>query len=167
MTIQLNRQLISNLELYKNELENAQLVPITGKLIYDPCREGLKTKNKGWAVVEIKGSIDKYYRWFLEKEYGIITHRPAWGAHVSVIRGERLKPQYQHLWKKYHNMQFNMQLRTFLRFNNDTKPIDNHPSCSFWFMDVICPELKAIRDELDLPSNYNFHLTVGRMYLNS
>lgn len=163
--ITLQRNLIKDLAEYKRELYSAPLMPCTGKLIYDPERDGLKKKNTGWAVVEIQGSIDKYYRWFLEKEYGIITHRPAWGAHVSLIRGERLKPQYQHLWKKYNNKVFKFQLRSFLRFNNDTFPVDNHPSCSFWFLDVISDELLDIRRELELPTNYNLHLTVGRMYL--
>ena len=163
--ITLKRHLINDLDEYKRDLYSSPLVPCKGKLIYDPIREGLTKKNTGWAVVEIQGSIDKYYRWFLEKEYGIKTNRPAWGAHVSLIRGERLHPDLRHLWKKYNNKVFDFQLRTFLRFNNDTFPVDNHPSCSFWFLDVVSPELMDIRKELRLPTSYNLHLTIGRMYL--
>ena len=161
----LQRTLISDLEKYKKELSDTTLMPLKGRLKYDPKRGDMKRKITNWAVIEVQGDIDAYYRWFLKKEYGIEPHQPSWGPHISVIRGETIPEKCKHLWAAHNNEIINMQVRPFIRFNNDTKPIDNHPNCSFWFLDIISPRIQEIRDELGLYSKWNYHLTIGRMYI--
>lgn len=67
-----------------------------------------------WAIVIVPGDIDNYYRWLLEKENGLRSwlsisddkmtyindhnglklQKPAWGAHISFIRGEPFSTPY-------------------------------------------------------------------------
>lgn len=135
----------------------------TGRVVYDPFRPGLKTKNSWWCVLEIDSGLVEYYRWWVNK---VIANpiklpkqdvcMPSWGAHMSIIRGEKPKPGYEHLWKKYHGQKFDIFYSHIPR--KTTKGEE------FWFIDCICPQAKAMRDEFAIPSDWNFHITIGRVW---
>jgi len=87
-----------------------------GRIIFDPMplMGGNDMFKTFWAIVIVSGDIGNYYRWLLEKRFGLIswtsindtetkildTHlglkiqRPAWGSHISFIRGEAFDTPY-------------------------------------------------------------------------
>lgn len=122
-----------------------------GTIVYDPYRAKMKRKTAWWAVVETDDEITRYFRWWVKKEFWIDLNKPAWGAHVSIIRGEKPEPDLMHLWKKYD--------RTEVEFEYEHSVYQNK---HFWLVDVKCPFLINIRKELNRPCNWNLHLTIGR-----
>ncbi|CAG7581250.1 MAG: hypothetical protein SLAVMIC_00749 [uncultured marine phage] len=92
-----------------------------GRIIFDPMpmMGGNDMFKPFWAIVIISGDIGNYYRWLLEKNFGLspwqtITdkeekrednhfglrlQKPAWGAHISFIRGEAFKTPYHQTLK--------------------------------------------------------------------
>ena len=119
----------------------------TGIIKYDPYRHGMKRKTEWWSIVQVDKEITRYYRWWVKNQYWIDLCQPSWDAHISIIRGERPTDRVKHLWKKYHNKQIH----------------PNQPSY-YWFVEVKSPFLTMIRDEMNLPSNWNFHITIGRTW---
>lgn len=131
-----------------------------GIIKYDPYRGKMKSKTDWWAVANTDAEITRYYRWWVYNRYWLKLDPPSWGAHVSIIRGEKPEPHLMHLWKKYDGHEIEYEYNHNVRQSGDTTGGDR-PDC-FWFVDVKCPFLKQIRDELNRPSNWNFHLTIGR-----
>lgn len=127
-----------------------------GKLIYSP-RSHLGSNEK-WLVVMCDDEISRYYRHLFTKEYpylngekvGKLT-RPVWGAHISVMRGERLpKPD---LWR--------LDEGKIIDFTYEAGVIDNG---EYFWMRVNCPYLQDLREKYGLPRDPRFglHLTIGR-----
>jgi len=92
-----------------------------GRIIFDPLP--LMGSNEMfkpfWAIVIVSGDIGTYYQHLFEKEYGLDTwlsvkdegvsytnthrgirlQRPAWGSHISFIRGEAFTVNYNSITK--------------------------------------------------------------------
>lgn len=84
------------------------------------------------------------------KDTGIKLAKPAWGAHITVIRGE--KPADETVWGKYQG-----KFVSFLYSSNlctDEK---------YWWLDVEAPFLLDIREECGLSRQPQIplHLTLG------
>lgn len=133
----------------------------TGKIVYDPWRGGMKTRTDWWCVVEVDKEITRYYRWWIDKE--VINplefknkglQIPSWDAHVSIIRGERPYGDLVHLWKKYHGRVVEFEYEHFPE--TGTKE-------TFWQVEVRSEFLTNIRKEFGFPTNYPFHMTVGKL----
>lgn len=135
----------------------------TGKIIYDPPRGNLKKKPHWWCVVQTDPEICRYYRWWIERRYHVKgLCPPSWGAHVSVIRGEKPPPHLMHLWKKYNGQVVEFEYKHDPRQSGDATNGDrpNH----YWFVDVRSSFLMKIREEFGFPCTWNLHLTVGRTW---
>lgn len=133
----------------------------TGRIIYDPKRGDMKNRTNWWCVVDVDREITRYMRWWIKKEQWIDLCQPSWDAHISVIRGEKPRPNLMHFWKKYHGQRVTFEYDMNIRRAGDTSPAKSE---DFWFIDIKCPELVEIRKELKLPYNWNLHLTIGRQY---
>lgn len=131
------------------------------RITYKPYRPGLKHKKDWWCVAEVNGDIDAYYRWFVLKRYGLKLHKPAWGAHISIIRGEKPFQDKMDLWGKYEGLEVQFEYSCNIRQSGDTTGWDR-PDC-FWFVDIKSDFLIDIRKEMNFPYNYGLHLTIGRM----
>jgi len=109
-----------------------------------------------WMIATIDGELTEYYAWFIKKRTGLLIQRPAWGAHISVIRGEKPIGE-QEAWDsvkaKYQNSEVTMFYDPNIRTNGD-----------HWWMRAHCNDFFDIREELNLPkfSSLSFHLTIGR-----
>lgn len=141
----------------------------TGTIAYDPPRPGMKRKTERWCILKVDREITRYFRWWVEKEVlnplGFDDQKkavkngftklelPSWNAHVSILRGEYIPPDMVHLWKKHDGKTVKFE------YTNHVKKAGN-----FWVVDVRSDFLKMIRDELKKPSEWLFHLTVGRVY---
>lgn len=139
----------------------------TGKIVYDPYRGGLKKKRDWWCVVNVDKEITRYYRWWLEREWHVKElKQPSWDAHVSIIRGEKPRPEHMHLWKKYHGETIEFEYMHFPRRSGDTDlpgDLTGRPD-NYFFIEVRCPKLIEIRKEFGFPTHWKLHLTVGRTW---
>lgn len=122
-----------------------------GKLIYNP-RTHLSSSDK-WLVVMCDDEISKYYRSLFYQEFpykGKLT-RPVWGAHISLIRGERIaNPQ---LWRLDENK--------IIEFEYEGGIIDNG---EYYWLKAKCPYLLDLRERYGLyrEPRFGLHLTIGR-----
>jgi hypothetical protein len=75
--------------------------------------------------------------------------RPAWQEHVTVIRNE--EPPLQSLWQKYAGLSVDFCYNPLPRSNG-----------AYWWVDVECPFLLEIREELGLSSpEIPLHMSFG------
>ena len=126
----------------------------SGIIHYDPIRPGMKRRTENWAVVNVDREITRYFRWWVKKEKWIDSIcEPSWNAHISIIRGEKPKPELIHLWKKYDGKR--------ITFEYEQNPFKQG---HFWCVLVHSEELMNIRRELEFPCNWPLHLTIGRTY---
>lgn len=143
----------------------------TGRLIYDPTL-ALKvntTKEPYWLILDCDDEIARYYRWLVRRHFLMnwlpfapkwswTTDKwpldtPAWGAHISIVRGE--KPGYPEYWGD------DAGKKLYFEYSGELRNNGKH----FW-LDVVSPEISDIRDRLGLgrkPRFSNFHLTIGNL----
>ena len=134
-----------------------------GKIIYDPYRGGMKSR--WWAVVSVDRELTRYYRWWLTRELHLKRlFAPSWDAHVSIVRGEEPDDPLKTLWSQYHLQTVEFHYNPVVRQAGDTTG-ETDEKGHFWFVDVYCPKLLQIREELGLRTRYKFHLTVGKVYI--
>ena len=133
-----------------------------GIIRYDPPRGQMKAKTNWWAVVNVDREITRYYRWWVMNQYWIKLYQPSWDAHVSIVRGEKPEDHLMHLWKKYDGQKVELEYNHNVRQSGDTTGWDRPDS--YWFVEVKCPFLKTIRKELNRPTGWKFHLTIGRTW---
>jgi len=151
-----------------------------GTILYDPPRPGMKRKavdtgtERGikysidwWCVIQVHDyDLARYYRWWVQSQKWIKLHPPAWGAHVSITRGEEPSDELKHFWKKHDQLEIELEYRHGVRNAGDKWCEEDGPrregQSDFWFIDVRHPLIREIRDELGFESNWNSHMTVGR-----
>lgn len=123
-----------------------------GRLHYYPVVSNDIKDNPWWLVVQCCDDLIKYYRWLVLKATGIKLAKPAWGAHISVIRGE--KPPTEELWEKYQGKSISFLYSPII-----------YTDKKYWWLDVEAPFLLDIRQECGLKREPEFalHLTVGLM----
>lgn len=129
-----------------------------GKLVYSP-RTHLAS-NERWLVLMCDDQLSAYYRELYAKEHKALNTdrstkltRPVWGAHISVIRGEKLD---QKIWGKNANK--------FVDFEYEPGVMDNG---EYFWLKVVCPALSELRVDYGLSPEprFGFHLTIGRTTL--
>ena len=130
-----------------------------------------------WVIAIVDGQHGKdlgdYYRYLLEKRFGlhvqtsytesgeVVTRThiglklqlPAWGTHISVIRGE---PVDNKVWEAYKNQYHNK----IVEFEYDINP---RTAGMHWWLKVKCEELLDLRELMGLSRNpkWSLHLTLG------
>lgn len=130
----------------------------TTKIIYDPHRGTMKRDTDWWCIADVDDEICRYYRWWVWNRYMIDLQKPAWGGHISIVRGEYIRDEFKPLWKSRNHKTVNFE------YSHDVKTKDG----VFWYVDVVCHEFNDIRKELGLDWHYkdggifHFHITVGR-----
>jgi len=113
------------------------------RIIFDPMpiMGGNDMFKTFWAICIVSGDISNYYRWLLEKEHGLLPwlsiddngnkiednniglklQKPAWGSHISFIRGESFKTPYHQTARGTSNFFKEFpELRKKKNFNTDT-----------------------------------------------
>lgn len=127
----------------------------TGTIIYDPYRGKMKNRINWWCICTVDKEITRYYRYYLQKKFGITIFQPAWDAHISIIRGEEPSENNKYLWKKYNNMRVEFEYSHNVSVQKGGK---------YFTIDATCDIFTVIRNELGLHSKYPQHLTVGKIY---
>lgn len=131
----------------------------TGRIQYDPPRGRMKSNRPGWCVLNMDREITRYYREVAKKRFHIELIPPSWDAHVSIFRGESHLVKHPD-WKKYDGMDLEVTYSPFIKQTGDTT--DDH-SHRFFFIDVQSPFIKEMRDTMKVPSDWSFHLTIGKL----
>lgn len=133
----------------------------SGKVVYDPKRGDMRSNTTNWCVIELDREITRYYRWWLQKEKHIVLQQPAWDAHISIVRGERLSPEQMKMWKKQQG-----RLVDFVYEHGDIQVSKDKDSPGhFYWIRVECPAVDEVREELGLIASWKYHhITIGRTY---
>lgn len=125
-----------------------------GILRYSPKLIGERVSDKWWLVIDVDQGICDLYRhlYWLSKYKTVKLQRPAWGAHISVIRNEEPTDDKKHLWEKYADQELEIEYTSVVGDN------DVH-----WWLPVICEKALDIRIELGLPRqpHHPLHMTFG------
>lgn len=108
-----------------------------------------------WCVILLYESDDTgdYYSWFIEKRYGIKIQRPAFGNHISLVRGEETTEDKWEMFKnKYDGKPVKFYHDSELRTNG-----------KHWWIRIISEESKDMREEMGYSRDpqFPFHLTIG------
>lgn len=134
------------------------MIEMEGILEYDPDRGDMKSQKEYWLVLQLPLSLVRYYQYFLKTDLHLDIKDPAWGAHVSIVRGET--PPNAENWKKYDGQKLKIKFNPYIKQVKDKKS----PG-SFYVIMFESEEITAIREELGLKSKYfEYHITVGRTY---
>lgn len=153
---------MSNVEKYREEIFSMEKIELKGVIRYDPERENLK-KGKSCCIVEIDSGITDYYRYFVNKKYGIELIKPAWGSHISIIQGEEAEiSKNNKYWKKYEGKEIKIYYYPYPRYSGDTDNKYGSNAGRFWFLSVESYFFNELRNELSLSNIKTPHLTIGR-----
>jgi hypothetical protein len=131
-----------------------------GKLRYSPKAESIPNPSKWWLVVDADPNLARLYRELFnwENRCRFKIFKPAWDAHISVVRDE--KPPRIEMWEKYSGEEVVFEYDPTIKTNGE-----------YYWLDVQCERLLDIREEMGLPRLYQFdngetmnlHLTIGRI----
>lgn len=139
-----------------------------GYLQYDPFRGEMKHRTNWWCVLTLDKEITRYYRWWMSFQYHIHLQQPSWDAHISVVRGEKPRPEFVQHWKKYQGEKIEFEYQHGIIHHDKSQRTDdraaNNVGGLYYFMNVRCPRLEEIRAELGLRTGFNYHVTIGRTY---
>lgn len=128
-----------------------------GFIQYDPPRSDMKNNTSNWCVLNLPPDLVKLYQYVLRTEKHLNLCEAAWGAHASIVRGEKLvHPEF---WKKYDSNKVTIQYTPIIK-----KVLDKKKPGAFYIIDFECPEFEHIRAELGLQTHKTFHFTIGRTY---
>ncbi len=122
-----------------------------GKLIYSPKTH--LSSSEEWAVLMCDEELVKYYSTLFKKQFPWLPklQRPVWGAHISIIRGEKIiNPDFWGLHdKKYFD------------FDYEPGVISNG---EYYWLKVKCDALLDLREIYGLNRELKFglHLTIAR-----
>jgi len=124
-----------------------------------------------WAVATVDMDLARLYRWFVDRELLNITGVEGMGLlapshipHITITRGvndliDVPKEERAALWGKYEGEEIEFTYTPDLRFTGDTT---GDRKAVHWFIVVNAPKLRQIREEFDIPTNWNLHMTFGK-----
>lgn len=128
----------------------------TGKLIYNPNRPGMKKVQRlspWWLIVDVDNNIGKYYRYWIQRQWGLVLQAPTWGTHITLSNDrDVIDPKYQHHWKKFQGKKIDFEYSVV---------IEQH--WKFFVLPTRCERFNEIRHELGIFHDHPFHITIGRM----
>lgn len=138
---------------------------IKGTILFEPKHISKKHQAQGvWkrvAMVNIPGDVDAYYRWLINRRYGIVLNNPVRGAHITFIN-DKLDINNPH-YKTYEQelKQFNKKEITVLLNPKVIRTDDIR-----WWIQAKSEELLDIREQLGFnrKPHYGLHLTIGNVH---
>ncbi len=150
-----------------------------GRVVYDPKRPLMKSRNTWWCVLEppVWDETTEYYRWWIERNWWDADshsmkrryHRPTHRSHMTIIRGEKPKKNIKD-WNRFMagdtlKFTYTPSLRETASSFYATR------ADQFWFLEADFPEYNRIRKHFGLPwkhphtdQPFRPHWTVVRTY---
>lgn len=153
---------INDTKKFREQILSLPKIKLTGTVRYDPERQGLKDKST-CCVIDIDPELANYYRYMVNKRYGISLIKPPWREHISVIQQnlDRNSDLLKKYWKKYEGLEVTYSYYPFPRFTGDTSNRE-HYTGRYWFLSAECDLFYKIREELGLKTNFAPHITIGK-----
>jgi len=128
----------------------------TGIVVYSPHRPGIRKIQRHspwWVIVEIDKELSRYYRWWIEKRFGLRLQVPTWGTHITVVSDrDKIEPEYLNQWKMFDRQQLSFEYNV---------AVEQH--WKFWTLNVKSDVLTQMRKDLGLTRHHSLHITIGRM----
>lgn len=131
-----------------------QWAQTTGRIIYNPNRPDKKKVRAAddWhLILKVDNGISEYYRWWLQKRFGLYTNPPTWGCHVTVCDA-RQKPGNPAVWRAYEGDLITIEYSPVI-----------YQAWKFWCLPVRSNELTFMQKELGYSPKSDLHITIGRM----
>lgn len=122
---------------------------ISGKVLYSPVRNNIKSHNDIVVLHVEDEEFCAYHRWFILKNFGIKTNPPMFGSHVTIVKPQEIDVNHA-LWKKHEGKIINVQYGKTERH------------WEFWSLNIYSDEIVEMRRELNLNLKYRLHMTIGR-----
>lgn len=123
-----------------------------GRLHYSPKLLGDSKSDKWWLIVECDTVIGEYARhlYWLSTHRTMCLSRPAWREHITVVRDE--EPANKEHWEEHEGV--------IVEFQYSLSPQTNG---EYWWLEVECPALLDMREQLGLPREpfFPLHLSIG------
>lgn len=110
-----------------------------------------------WLIIKVEEDVCRYYRNLIYSYSRVLRLNPSkYGAHITVIAGkyELIDEEHRKFWNKYQDELVNFKYNPNIQ--NDSE---------YFWMEVKCPRIEEIREELGLPRKiiHPWHLTVGNI----
>ena len=107
--------------------------------------------NPWWLIARCDPEIVEYYKWWVKRAHQIHLHRPLFGAHVSVMRGEQPSRGHE-LWGSHQDLSVEIKYGHAITHAH-----------GYWFLPVECEALEQLRLSFGLEARpqFGFHLTIG------
>jgi hypothetical protein len=135
----------------------SNLPTFNGVIQVTPNRTNVRKERPDLLIIKLSNSVSHYYKWFIEKEYGLILDPPCFGSHISVLDGrkpiDKGDKRIQDYLKSIDNKPINIS------YNNS----NIYRVWQFICMGVNDPKLNEIRNQLGFPSTDTMHVTLGRL----
>lgn len=128
----------------------AMWIPATGKIEVD--------KSKGRVAVALHNDFVLYYKWFVERYYGLTIDPPLFGAHVTLGLAELHRKLDFSIANQYKGRKVSFEYSIDIVVGGSRKKHTN-----FWLR-VRSEELETIRNHIKAFDSKNFqglHITVG------
>jgi hypothetical protein len=97
--------------------------------------------------------ISRYYRTLFSKQFPYLNkiQKPTWGAHISILRGEKIKNY--NIWKLDEGKIIDFEYDPIVKDNGE-----------YFWLTVKCNYLSELRIRYGLNPlpQYGFHLTIGK-----
>jgi len=122
----------------------------SGRLRHDPKMKGQKVVEPFWLILDCEDDLRGLYAWLLFRQHCVKLRRPAWGTHISVVRGENVPCPGG--WGKNDGKRLSFWYKPLVKTNG-----------RHYWMPISCPALSQVREGYGLPKypSPNFHLTLG------
>jgi len=144
--------------MYSLDFETEQMIEYEGTIIFDPkaiSDPSGKMFKPWWVIISLdpNDELGFFYTWLYERQHGIKLQRPAFGAHISVVRGEETNKDN---WEKFKELYNNKPIK----FIYELSPRTN--GAHVWLR-VRCDEIKDLREKMGYPRDgqWGLHLTLG------
>lgn len=133
------------------------MLELKGKIIANPIDVSKKHKKqstwKAVAIVQFKDDFCDYYRWFLNKEFGLYLNRPLRGSHITVVN-DRISD----IGEGFDIMDIDGKEVTVYYDPTNIRSNSEH-----WWINAESKDIEDIRGTIGLPPTpyYGLHLTIG------
>jgi hypothetical protein len=133
-----------------------------GKIVFDPPNRTKKHERqdiwKNTVIIQMQGDLCAYYRWFIERRFGIKLDKPLRGVHMIIINdriSEGCSESYKRTRAKWNGKKVKVDYNVW-RTETDGK---------HWWLSAFSDVAPLIRKECGFPEKYyyGFHITLGKV----
>lgn len=133
------------------------MLKLKGKIIANPVDVSKKHKKqsswKAVAIVKFNDDFCDYYRWFLNKEFGLYLNKPLRGSHITIVNDRIMD-----IGEGYDLMDIDDKEVTVYYDPTNIRSNGEH-----WWINAESKDIEDIRGAIGLSKTpyFGLHLTIG------